>query len=61
MEYFMVPFLVLSSILAVMGTMYNKKSGNKPGFLLSVVFTVCLVGVTGLSLLDLFGVYPFNA
>ncbi len=54
MEYFMVPLLVLISILAVWGTLYNKKTGNKPGFVIGGVFTLGIVGVTLLALYDLF-------
>jgi hypothetical protein len=54
MEYFMVPLLVITSILAIMGTMYNKKTGNSAGFYIGGVFTLGVVAVTLLSLYDLF-------
>ncbi|MBA4495027.1 hypothetical protein ACFO25_02125 [Paenactinomyces guangxiensis] len=54
MNYFMVPILVLISIFAIQGTLYNKKTGNKPGLVIGGVFTLGLVGVTLLALYDLF-------
>jgi hypothetical protein len=54
MQYFMVPLLVIISILAIRGTMYNKKTGNKPGFIIGGLFTLGLLGVTGLALYDFF-------
>ncbi|SEN21442.1 hypothetical protein [Lihuaxuella thermophila] len=54
MEYFMVPLLVLISIFSVWGTIYNKKTGNKPGFIIGGVFTLGVVGVTLLALYDMF-------
>jgi cytochrome c biogenesis protein ResB len=54
MEYFMVPLLVITSILAIIGTIYNKRTANTPGFYIGGAFTVCIVAVTLLSLYDLF-------
>ncbi|WP_164491675.1 hypothetical protein [Staphylospora marina] len=54
MDYFMVPLLVIISILAVKGTLYNKKTGNKPGFVIGGLFTLGMLGITGLALYDLF-------
>lgn len=54
MEYFMVPLLVLISIFAIRGTIYNKKTGNKPGLIIGGAFTLGVVGVTLLALYDLF-------
>ncbi|MBA4542863.1 MULTISPECIES: hypothetical protein [Thermoactinomyces] len=54
MQYFMVPLLVLISIFAIRGTYYNKKTGNKPGFIIGGIFTLGLVGVTVLALYDFF-------
>jgi hypothetical protein len=52
-EHFMEPLLLICSILAIMGTLKNKKSGNKPGFILGGILTLGLIGVTGLALFDL--------
>jgi len=54
MNYFMVPLLVLIAILAIRGTLYNKKTGNKPGFVIGGIFTLGIVGVTLLALYDFF-------
>jgi hypothetical protein len=54
MEYFMVPLLVITSVLAIIGTMYNKRTGNSVGFYIGGVFMLGLVAVTLLSLYDLF-------
>jgi hypothetical protein len=54
MQYFMVPILVIITLLAIRGTMYNKKTGNKPGFIIGGLFTLGILGVTLLSLYDLF-------
>ncbi|MCH5584224.1 hypothetical protein MK805_04485 [Shimazuella sp. AN120528] len=54
MEYFMVPLLVITSILAIIGTTYNKRTGNAAGFYIGGVFTLGVVVVTLLSLYDLF-------
>jgi cobalamin biosynthesis protein CbiD len=53
-QYFMVPLLVLISIFAIRGTYFNKKTGNKPGFIIGGIFTLGILGVTGLALWDLF-------
>lgn len=53
MNLFMATILVLISILAVQGTLYNKKTNNKPGFIIGGIFTIGLIGVTLLSLYDL--------
>jgi hypothetical protein len=50
----MVPLLVLISIFAIRGTYFNKKTGNKPGFIIGGIFTLGILGVTGLALWDLF-------
>lgn len=49
---YMVVILILVSILAVIGTLYNKRTNNKAGFLLSALFTVPLIGVTLLAIYD---------
>lgn len=54
MDYFMVPLLVIISILAVRGAWYNKKTGNKPGFVIGGLFSLGVVGVTMLALYDFF-------
>ncbi|WP_044640346.1 hypothetical protein [Risungbinella massiliensis] len=54
LEYFMVPILVIISILAVRGFLFNKKTGNTPGVILGGAFMLGTVGVTLLSLYDLF-------
>jgi hypothetical protein len=54
MQYFMVPLLVIISIFAIIGTLYNKKTGNSAGYYIGGVFTLGLVVVTLLSLYDLF-------
>ncbi|MFC7441018.1 hypothetical protein [Laceyella putida] len=54
MEYFMVPLLVIITILSIRGVIDNKKIGNKPGFIIGGIFTLALLGVTLLSLYDLF-------
>lgn len=53
MNLFMATILVLISILAVQGTLYNKKINNKPGLIIGGIFTIGLIGVTLLSLYDL--------
>lgn len=54
MNLYMVTVMVLISILAILGTIFNKNTKNKPGFVIGGVFTVGLVGITLLSLFDLF-------
>jgi|GEM_PF-1965926 len=54
MNLFMAIVLILISILAVRGTLYNKKTNNKPGFIIGGIFTIGLIGVTLLSVFDLF-------
>jgi len=54
MNLFMTIILVLISILAIRGTLFNKKTQNQPGFIIGGVFTLGLVGVTLLSVFDLF-------
>ncbi|WP_156877510.1 hypothetical protein [Shimazuella kribbensis] len=54
MEYFMVPLLVITSVLAIIGTMYNKRTGNAAGFYIGGLFTLGTVVVTLISLYDLF-------
>lgn len=53
MEYFMVPILVMMSILSVYGTIYNKRTKNLPGFYIGGLFTVGLVLITLLSVYDM--------
>lgn len=50
----MVLTLVSISILSVYGTLYNKKTENKPGFFIGGLFSLGLVGITLLSIFDLF-------
>jgi cytochrome c biogenesis protein ResB len=50
----MVPLLVVISILAIWGTLYNQRTGNKPGLILGGAFTLGIVGVTLLAVYDLF-------
>lgn len=52
---FMAPILVLISILAVRGTMYNKRTGNKAGFVLGGGLTLGILLVTVLAVMELFG------
>lgn len=54
MNYFMVPILVLMTICAIIGTRYNQKTGNKPGFIIGGLFTLGLAGVSLLALYDFF-------
>ncbi|MEW9031955.1 MAG: hypothetical protein AB2404_04405 [Planifilum fimeticola] len=51
---YMVIILVLMSILAVIGTLHNKRTGNRFGFFVGGLFTLALIGVTGLALYDAF-------
>jgi len=51
---YMVIILVLMSILAVIGTLHNKKTGNRFGFFVGGLFSLALIGVTGLALYDAF-------
>lgn len=44
--------LIFISILAVVGTLNNKRSGNKSGFILSSMFTIATIGVTLLAIYD---------
>ncbi|WP_169713537.1 hypothetical protein [Paludifilum halophilum] len=48
----MTVILIISSILAVIGAWKNKKSDNKPGFLIGGIFTIGLIGVTLLAIYD---------
>ncbi|QKG84245.1 hypothetical protein GXN76_07005 [Kroppenstedtia pulmonis] len=48
----MTVILIFCSVLAVIGTLKNKKSGNKPGFLIGGLFTVALIGTTLLAIYD---------
>jgi hypothetical protein len=50
----MVPLLVLISLFAIRGTLYNKRTGNTAGLYIGGVFTLGIVVVTLLSLYDLF-------
>lgn len=54
MQYFMVPLLVLISIFSIIGTVYNKKTGNAPGLIIGGGFTLGIVVVTLLALYDFF-------
>jgi cytochrome c biogenesis protein ResB len=54
MQYFMVPLLVVLSLFAIQGTLYNQRTGNKPGFIIGGAFTLGLVSVTLLALYDSF-------
>lgn len=49
---YMTVILIFCSVLAVLGTLKNKKSGNKPGFLIGGLFTVALIGTTLLAIYD---------
>jgi hypothetical protein len=53
-QYFMVPILVVISILSIQGFLYNKKTGNKPGTIIGGAFSLGIIGITLLSLYDLF-------
>lgn len=53
MNLFMVVTLVLITLLAIRGTLYNKKTKNQPGFILGGLFTLGLVGCTLLAIYDL--------
>jgi hypothetical protein len=46
MDSFLLPFLVLISILAVIGCIYNIRSKNKAGIVIGGLFTLILVGAT---------------
>jgi hypothetical protein len=54
MQYFMVPLLVLISILAIRGTIYNFRTKNKPGYIIGGLFTAGIIGITLLALYDFF-------
>lgn len=57
MNLFMTTILILISILAVQGTLFNKKTNNQPGYIIGGIFTLGLIGVTLLSVYDLiFGI-----
>ncbi|WP_146160452.1 hypothetical protein [Desmospora activa] len=49
---YMTVILIFVSILAVMGTLYNKRTNNKVGFLLGGLFTLAVVGVTLIAVYD---------
>ncbi|WP_177167910.1 hypothetical protein [Marininema mesophilum] len=49
---YMTVILVFLSILAVMGTLKNKKMHNKPGLLIGGTFTALLVLVTLIAVYD---------
>lgn len=53
-QYFMVPILVIISVLAVRGFLFNKKTGNKGGIILGGAFTAGTLFVTVLAVYDLF-------
>lgn len=48
----MTVILIFISILAVMGTLKNRRTGNKPGFLIGGLFTVATIGITLLAVYD---------
>ncbi|SFX04265.1 hypothetical protein SAMN04487866_101305 [Thermoactinomyces sp. DSM 45891] len=52
-QYFMVPIMVIISVLAVRGFLFNKRTGNKGGILLGGGFTAATLLVTALSVYDL--------
>ncbi|MBD1372987.1 hypothetical protein IC620_11520 [Hazenella sp. IB182357] len=52
MEYLMVFVLVTISILSVMGTLYNKRTGNTAGFILGGALTLSVGIVAVLALYD---------
>ena len=54
MNLFMVTILVLISILAIRGTLYNKKNQNNQVSVNGGIFTIGLVGIALLSVFDLF-------
>lgn len=49
---YMTVILIFVSILSVMGTLYNKRTGNKPGFVIGGLFTLAIVGVTLIAIYD---------
>ncbi|RAL26540.1 hypothetical protein [Thermoflavimicrobium daqui] len=53
LAHYMEPILLLCTILAIWGTLKNKKSGNKPGFIIGGLLTLGMIGITGLALFDL--------
>ncbi|SFJ29533.1 hypothetical protein [Thermoflavimicrobium dichotomicum] len=52
--HYMEPILVVCTLLAIWGTLYNKKTGNKPGFIIGGILTLGMIGITALALYDLF-------
>ena len=51
----MLAILVLVTILAFMGTMKNRRMGNKFGMAVAGVFSIALLGITILAALYEFG------
>lgn len=49
---YMTVILIFVSILCVLGTLHNKRTGNKPGLLLGGLFTLAIVGVTLIAVYD---------
>ncbi|MCS1350810.1 hypothetical protein [Mechercharimyces sp. CAU 1602] len=49
---YMVIILIVMSVLAIIGTLYNKRTNNKPGFIIGGMFTLGLVGSTLLAIFD---------
>ncbi|MFC4078184.1 hypothetical protein ACFOUO_15400 [Salinithrix halophila] len=48
----MTVIMIFISILAVMGTLKNKRSGNKPGLLIGGAFTALTVAITLIAIYD---------
>ncbi|PTX52208.1 hypothetical protein C8P63_13124 [Melghirimyces profundicolus] len=49
---YMTVILIFITVLAIMGTLKNKRSGNKPGYMIGGLFTLALIGVTLLAIYD---------
>ncbi|EGK14253.1 hypothetical protein ACFQ49_08830 [Kroppenstedtia eburnea] len=49
---YMTVILIFISVLAIRGTLTNKREGNKPGFYIGGLLTLATVGVTLLAIYD---------
>ncbi|GGE10613.1 hypothetical protein GCM10011571_09900 [Marinithermofilum abyssi] len=49
---YMTVIMILVSALSFWGAMYNKKTGNTPGFIIGGLFSLTLIGVTLIAIYD---------